>query len=85
MNLENRLAVDRKLLKAKQCERIEELLKSLKLPTRIPEKIDRQPILKALVHDKKNRDQGYTFTLIRRPGRPVIISNITEDEVKAVL
>ncbi len=85
MNLENRLAVDRKLLKSKHCERIEELLKALKLPTRIPEKIDRKPILKALIHDKKNKENGYTFTLIKRPGRPVIVDGITEGDVKSVL
>lgn len=85
MNLENRLAVDRGLLKPKHCEHIEEILKTLKLPTRIPEKIDRAPILKALTRDKKNKENGYTFTLIKRPGRPVIVDGITEKDVKAVL
>jgi 3-dehydroquinate synthase len=85
INLENRLAVDRKIQSPKQCERIEELLKSLKLPTRIPEKINRAPILKALKHDKKNTSEHHTFTLLRRPGSPVVIRNITNKEVKAVL
>ncbi len=85
MNLENRLAVDKKLLSSKNCERIEEILKALKLPTRIPAKIDRQPILKALTRDKKNQGKTYTFTLLKRPGTPKIIHDITEKDVKAVL
>ena len=85
MNLENRLAVDKKLLSSKNCEQIEELLKLLKLPTRIPSKIDRKPILKALARDKKNQGKTYTFTLLKRLGTPKIVHNITEKEVKAVL
>lgn len=85
MNLENRLAVDRGLQKIKTCERIESLIEALGLPTSIPEKIDRVPILKALAYDKKHRQQGYTFTLLKRPGKPKIVEGITEAEVKAVL
>jgi 3-dehydroquinate synthase len=85
MNLENRLAVDKKILSPKNCERIEELLKLLKLPTHIPAKIDRKPILKALSRDKKNQGETYTFTLLKRPGTPKIIHTITEQDVKAVL
>lgn len=86
MNLENRLAVDRKLQSIKTCETIEQLIESLGLPTSIPEKIDRQPILDALAHDKKNhRTDGYTFALLKRLGRPIIVDNVTEEEVKAVL
>jgi 3-dehydroquinate synthase len=85
MNLENRLAVDRGLQKVKMCEHIEQVIEALGLPTSIPEKIDRTPILKALAYDKKHRGKGYTFTLLKRPGRPKIIEGITESEVKAVL
>ncbi|MBT5016789.1 3-dehydroquinate synthase [Candidatus Peregrinibacteria bacterium] len=85
MNLENRLAVDKKILSSKNCERIEELLKLIKLPTRIPAKIDRKPILKALTKDKKNQGETYTFTLLKRPGTPKIVHNITAQDVKAVL
>ena len=85
MNLENRLAVDRKLLKPKKCEEIENLMKSLGLPTRIPEKIDRAPILRAIRHDKKNSNKGLTLTLLKRIGRPVIVKDISEKEIKAVL
>ena len=72
-------------MSAKQCEKIEELLKSLKLPTSIPDKIDRDPILKALKKDKKNRNQGFTFTLLKKIGRPLIVDGITADDVRAVL
>jgi 3-dehydroquinate synthase len=85
MNLENRLAVDRKLLKPKECEAIEELIKSLGLPTRIPEKINRDPILKAIKADKKNKGKTFTMTLLKRAGKPVIVDNIKPSEVKAVL
>ena len=85
MNLENRLAVDRKLMKPKHCEAIETLLKSLKLPTTIPGKIDRDPVLKALKADKKNQGKTLTMTLLKRPGKPMIVRNIEPQEVKAVL
>lgn len=85
INLENRLAVDKKILSRKHCERIEELLKLLHLPTRIPPKIDRTPILKALARDKKNQGENYTFTLLKRPGKPKIINNITEEDIKTIL
>lgn len=85
MNLENRLAVDKKILSSKHCERIEKLLKSLHLPTRIPPKIDRGPILKALARDKKNQGENYTFTLLKKPGKPKIINSITEENIKAIL
>lgn len=86
MNLENQIAVNRKLMKVKHAERIETLLKNLKLPTRIPENIDRNPILEAIKHDKKNSTtQIYTMALIKRPGKPIIKRDITEQEIKSIL
>ncbi len=85
MNLENRLAVRRKLMKPKRQMEIEALLKSLGLPTEIPAKIDRKPILNALAMDKKNRGRGFTMTLLKKPKKPIIVEGITEEEVLAIL
>lgn len=85
MNLENRLAVARKLMKPKRQAEIEILLKGLGLPTEIPAKIDRKPILNALYFDKKNRGEGFTMTLLKKPKKPVVVEGITEAEVLAVL
>lgn len=85
MNLENCLAVNRKLMKPKRQTEIESLFKCLGLPTEIPHKIDRKPILSALAKDKKNRGQGFTMTLLKKPKRPIIVDNITDKEVQAIL
>lgn len=86
MNLENRIAVERKLMKEKHYKRIETILKSLHLPTELPPKIDRKPILDALKHDKKNKSTEYfRFTLLRKPGKPIIVEDMTEKEVSAIL
>lgn len=86
MNLENKIAVERNLMHPKHQQRIEALLQSLKLPTHIPPGIDRKPILEALKHDKKNQeDDRYIFVLLKKPLRPVIVRDVTEEEVKAVL
>ncbi|HCW31905.1 MAG: 3-dehydroquinate synthase, 3-dehydroquinate synthase [Candidatus Peregrinibacteria bacterium GW2011_GWE2_39_6] len=86
MNLENCLARERNLLAQKHQQRIEELLKTLHLPTKLPGSIDRQPIIQALKHDKKNSALNtYTFTLLKRPGRPIVVNDVTENEVQSVL
>ncbi|MFA6435791.1 MAG: 3-dehydroquinate synthase [Candidatus Gracilibacteria bacterium] len=85
MNLENRLAVDLKLQSPKTCEQIEQVLRSLGLPTRLPDKLEREPILKAIRRDKKHTAHGFTFVLLKRPGKPKIIRGITEDQVRAIL
>ncbi len=85
MNLENRLAVNRKLMKPKRQMEIEVMIKALGLPTEIPAKIDRKPILKALAADKKNRGEGFTMTLLKKPKKPVVVEGITKEEVLAVL
>ncbi|EKD92849.1 MAG: 3-dehydroquinate synthase [uncultured bacterium] len=86
MNLENRIAFNRKMLSRKEVHTIETLLQLLKLPTEIPLDLSTTTIVEALKHDKKNSStQTYTMVLLKKIGSPKIVDDIQEKEIQAVL
>ena len=72
MVAENRVAVGKKLLKEKDAERILNLLKTFKLPTKIPSNFTTREIKKALGTDKKSIDGRLYFALPVRIGKAVL-------------
>ena len=72
-------------------ERIERLLEQAKLPTRIPEGIDREVLIKKLYTDKKVRDGKLRFVFEKEIGAMVQFGEnnygkqISEEEIGAVL
>lgn len=72
MVAENRVAVGKKLLKEKDAERILNLLKTFKLPTKIPSNFTTREIKKALSTDKKNINGKLYFALPVRIGKAIL-------------
>lgn len=85
MVLEGHLAEKRGLLKLKHLKTMEAILNRIGLPTQLPPTIDRAPILKALAADKKQRGPLLTFALLKRPGKVKIVTDVTSEEVTAIL
>ncbi|MEK7528554.1 MAG: 3-dehydroquinate synthase [Patescibacteria group bacterium] len=76
MAMENIIAVKKKMLSQSEAERIEKLLKNLKLPTRLPSNISLKQINAELKKDKKNIDGRVHFVLPVRIGEAVIRDDI---------
>lgn len=73
MAAENRLAVGKALLKENDAERIENLLKRLHLPTKIPAEFSDQALKRAMDMDKKNIGGKLCFALPLKIGKARII------------
>lgn len=70
MVVASELSVKRGHLSAEDLERIEALLKKLKLPTRL--QIDRERVLDALIMDKKRQEDRIDFVLLHGIGNAVV-------------
>ena len=64
------LSAQKGYLKTAQIARLENLLKALKLPTRIA--VDKSRVMDALRHDKKRENDTVHFVLLRRLGEAVV-------------
>jgi 3-dehydroquinate synthase len=82
MMVASALSVKRGNLGAEDAERIEALLKHLKLPTGF--RLDRQELLDALRKDKKRKGEGIHFVLLHGIGSAVV-EEIPMTELKAVV
>lgn len=65
--------------------RTEELLKRLELPTRYPASWDNEAIIRAMMHDKKFREEQIVFILQEAVGQVHVVNDIKLDEVRLVL
>ncbi len=81
----NDLAVALDLLPAKAAKRIEALLGTYHLPTRIPKTLSVQAILRAARLDKKWRGSINRFVLLRNIGTSQVVENITSNLLNKVL
>lgn len=63
---------------------IERAVEASKLPTRCPG-LDPADLWDAMQHDKKRRDGTVNFILLKRIGEPVIVRDVTHDEVISVI
>lgn len=73
MVAENRLAIGKNILKNSEAEKIENLLKRLKLPTKIPPKFSDQSLKAAMNMDKKNIGGKLCFALPIKIGKAKVI------------
>lgn len=80
-----RLAVRQNLCAVETATRIENLLRTIGLPTRIPSDLSTAAILSAMTMDKKRVGSHLRFVLPRALGDVVIVDNIPSEEVNAVL
>ncbi len=70
MMIATRISVKKGLLAESEAERIESLLRKLKLPTHVP--ADRLELLDALKKDKKRQEEGVHFVLLAAIGETVV-------------
>ena len=82
MAVASALSEKRGHLAAKDMERIEELLKKLKLPTRLP--LDGERVLDALRKDKKRESEDIYFVLLFGIG-DAVVEGISIKELEAVI
>lgn len=80
-----RLAVRQNLCDAETATRIENLLRALDLPTRIPRHMTTDAIMAAMATDKKRVASRLRFVLPRAIGDVVIVDDVTQDEISAVI
>lgn len=76
----NAIAVRRGLLSREVAGRIERVIRSLD-PARPPSGIDRQAILAATEHDKKNVGSSRVMVFPRQIGECVVASDVSEEEI----
>jgi len=81
MVIASAISVKRGRLPAKQAERIERLLKQLRLPTRL--QLDGVRVLDALKKDKKRKGDSINFVLLRGIGNAVV-EKVSISELEAV-
>jgi 3-dehydroquinate synthetase len=62
-------------------KKIEALLESVNLPTRIPAHIKPDALLQAMKHDKKKRAGQLRFILLRGLGQPFVSDEVANTEV----
>jgi 3-dehydroquinate synthase len=62
--------------------RIEDLLKSVSLPTRIPSHINPDALLQAMQHDKKKRAGQLRFVLLRGIGQAFVSDEVSAKDIK---
>jgi 3-dehydroquinate synthase len=81
MSVATALSVKRGLLRATEADRIEDLIRKLKLPTRLS--VDREKVLDALRKDKKREGDHLSFVLLRDIG-DAVVNDIPIDELGAL-
>lgn len=62
-------------------KRIEDILESVNLPTRIPSHITPQALLQAMQRDKKKRAGQLRFILIRGIGQAFVSDEVSDQEI----
>ena len=63
-------------------KRIERILESVNLPTRIPSDIEPDALLQAMQRDKKKRAGQLRFILLRGIGQAFVSDGISAEEIK---
>jgi len=76
----NAIAVRRGLLYREVATRIERAIRAWN-PTALPEEIDREAILAATEHDKKNTGSQRVMVFPRGIGSCEVFADVTEDEI----
>ena len=79
------LAARRGLCDASVCARIENLLRAIGLPTRIPRELPVSAILDAMATDKKRVNARLRFVLPRRIGEVVLVDDLEIDQVQTAI
>ena len=85
MRVENQLAVERGWLSASDAARIDRLLASLGLPSKLPRKVRPEAILAACRLDKKNAGDAITFMLLHGIGACERVRDISDEVVVSAL
>ncbi len=76
-----RLSLKLGLLSAPDVARIEQLFRSLELPTKLEQTYDSADMLHAMAQDKKMRAGQVQFVLLEAIGKPILRSDITETQM----
>lgn len=83
--VENQVACARGLLRREDAEQIRDLMARLGLPLGLPRAVVPASVWSVCRSDKKNRGGAVNFVLLRAPGEPVRVVDVTESEVAAAL
>lgn len=83
MNVASRLSVKRGKLSREEGERVEKLLRRLKLPVSL--RFNRERALDAIRKDKKRRGDGIDFVLLRKIGQAEVVPMAIEEIDRVVM
>jgi 3-dehydroquinate synthase len=72
MAAESRIAVNMGLMKEKDCRRLANVIRMVRLPTQLPRIRSASKLLKALSADKKTEDGSTKFVLLKGFGNPIV-------------
>lgn len=64
---------------------LDNLLKRAKLPNRIPKGMDIKKLIRAMMHDKKNKDHRICFVVIKKFGHCELEHQVSNEVLQAVL
>ena len=70
-----------KKLTMKEFNRVMEVIKKYKLPTKLPSNCEPQKILKAMELDKKNKNNSLRFIILNGLGKVEIVENVSEEKI----
>jgi len=85
MIVENELALARELLNAAEAERVARLLARLGLPVKLPRGLGVDRVVEVVRMDKKARDGKVNFVLLRAPGSPLRVDDVSAGEIATAL
>ena len=80
-----RLSARRGLSDILLAPRIEQLLRAIGLPTRVPREMSAEAVLDAMATDKKRVDARLRFVLPRGLGNVLVVDDVTRDEIAPVI
>ena len=80
-----RIAEQRGMLDAAVVLRLQLLLQTFELPTRMPSKVSADAVVEFLRRDKKSRSGVVPFVLLRGVGRPEIVADVTDREIRQAI
>ena len=80
-----KLSCQKGWIKENDVKRIENLLKSLSLPTDLPETVNNDALMLAMQVDKKVINNQLQFVLLKAIGEAVVVTDVTDGELRVSL
>lgn len=81
ISIANTIAVEKNLLKKKEKDYIDNIIKSYKLPHKLPKHVDLNKIINSIMYDKKTSNGKTTFIIPRKLGKVFLNDKIRKKDI----